>query len=167
MAEAVLALGSNLGDRAANLQSAIAELAASGFQLERKSSVWETPPYPPGQPPFLNAVVTGEISLSPEELLAAAKTIETRVGRTPTYRWGPRVIDIDILFYGKLKFDAPDLVIPHPLIAERAFVLVPLAEVIRGPLPVLDRTADELLATLDRTGIKLTPHSLTGGQTQG
>jgi 2-amino-4-hydroxy-6-hydroxymethyldihydropteridine diphosphokinase len=165
--EAVLALGSNLGDRAANLRRAVEELTNTGFRLERASSVWETPPYPSGQPPFLNAVVTGETSLSPEELLAAAKAIETRIGRKPTYHWGPRVIDIDILFYGTLQIDLPDLVIPHPLIAERAFVLVPLAEVIRGPLPVLGWTADELLAKLDRTGIELTPHSLTGGQTQG
>ena len=167
MVEAVLALGSNLGDRASNLRAAVNCMAEAGFALERASSVWETPPYPEGQPKFLNAVVVGETDLAPEGLLVAAKSCEARLGRTPTWRWGPRVVDIDILFYGSMQISSEELVIPHPLIAERAFVLVPLAEVWQGELPVLGVSAAALLASVDTTGIAQTGESLTDGQTQG
>jgi 2-amino-4-hydroxy-6-hydroxymethyldihydropteridine diphosphokinase len=153
VAEVTLALGSNLGDRAANLRAAVEELTAAGFTRTAHSKVYETPPYPPGQPPFLNAIVRGDIELAPEDLLALCKRLERELGRTPTYRWGPRVIDIDILFYGDLAMETEALTIPHPRIAERAFVLVPLADVWDGPLPVLGRTAIELLERIDRDGI--------------
>ena len=160
MSEAVIALGSNLGDRAGNLRAAIALLCEAGVAVTRRSSVWETEPVPADQPRFLNAVVVAETELEPGALLAELKRIEHELGRRPERRWGPRPIDLDILFYGDAALESPTLTIPHPRIAERAFVLAPLAEVVRGPLPVLGRTAVELLAGVDagearRTGASL------------
>jgi 2-amino-4-hydroxy-6-hydroxymethyldihydropteridine diphosphokinase len=128
-------------------------MAERGFRFTRASSVWETPPFPEGQPRFYNGAVRGETALTPEELLSAAKECERALGRTPTYRWGPRAIDVDILFYGDLAIDTPPLTIPHPRIAERAFVLVPLAEIWDGPLPVLGETVRDLLGRLSTEGI--------------
>jgi 2-amino-4-hydroxy-6-hydroxymethyldihydropteridine diphosphokinase len=160
MAEAVLALGSNLGDRAANLAAAVEALRGEGVTPVRASSVWETPPVPPGQPVFLNAVIVVETALPPDELLAAAKRVEAALGRRPTRRWGPRVIDVDVLFYEDIAFESDALTIPHPRIADRAFVLVPLAEALPGPLPVLGRTAAALLEALPAEQITRTPYRL-------
>lgn len=148
MTKVVLALGSNLGDRLASLRAAIDLLAESSVTTLRPSSVWETEPIPAGQPAFLNAVVAGETNCGAHEFLRIAKHIEHLLGRRPGRRWGPRPIDIDILFFGDERIEAEDLVVPHPLIARRAFVLVPLAEVVRDPLPVLGATAIELFARL-------------------
>jgi len=160
--DTVIALGSNLGDRIGNLRAALAALAESGVTVTGTSSVWATAPVPADQPPFLNAAVRGTTALQPLELLAALKRIEHSLGRRPARRWGPRPIDLDILFYGPGAFESPELQIPHSRIAERSFVLAPLSEVFRGPLPVLGRTALELLAGLDvsgleRTGLPLRP----------
>ncbi len=152
MAEVVLALGSNVGDRLANLRAAVEALKRSGFEIAAVSSVWETEPVPPGQPTFFNAVVRGRCTLDPRRLLALAKGIERELGREPGPRWGPRVIDIDILLYGSERVSEPDLEIPHPRIAERPFVLLPLAEVWPGPLPVLGASPHEFLANLDPSG---------------
>lgn len=160
MAEAILALGSNLGDRAGNLQRAIDYLAARGVRATRLSSVWETPPVPVGQPAFYNAVAAVETALAPEELLAVAKDVEHALGRRPSQHWGPRPIDIDILFMGDTRLATERLVIPHPRIAERLFVLVPLSEVVRGPLPVLGRSALDLLAALPPEPLVRTPYAL-------
>jgi 2-amino-4-hydroxy-6-hydroxymethyldihydropteridine diphosphokinase len=146
-----LALGSNLGDRRANLRAALAALEEAGVRILLRSFAWETPPVPADQPPFLNAAALAETALPPPDLLALLKQIEHALGRRPGRRWGPRPIDIDILFYGDLELETPDLVIPHPRIAERAFVLAPLSEVAEGPLPVLGETALQLLA---RTGLQ-------------
>jgi len=154
MKEVVLALGSNLGDRARNLQSSIAALKARGVRITRVSSVWETTPVPADQPPFLNATITGETTQQPHELLATIKAIEWELGRRPGRRWGPRPIDIDILFYGQERVDDADLTIPHGSIAERAFVLAPLADVWEEALPVFGMTARELLSEVDSTGVK-------------
>lgn len=151
-AEVVLALGSNLGDRLANLRAAVEALKRSGIEVDAVSSVWETEPVPPGQPTFLNAVVRGRCTLDPRRLLAVAKEIERELGREPGPRWGPRVIDIDILFYGSERLSEPDLEIPHPRITERPFVLLPLAEVWPGPLPVLGAAPADFLASLDASG---------------
>jgi 2-amino-4-hydroxy-6-hydroxymethyldihydropteridine diphosphokinase len=148
VAAVVIALGSNLGDRLANLRAAVAELKQRGVVVERCSSVWETEPVPPGQPFFLNAVLVSETGIEPLALLSLLKAIEREMGRTEGRRWGPRPIDLDILFYDDLRMDTEALTIPHPRIAERAFVLAPLAEVVTGPLPVLGRSAAELLAKL-------------------
>ena len=153
MTEVVLALGSNLGDRAGNLQRAIDLLAGEGVHTSRASSVWETAPVPADQPAFLNAVVAAETALEPLALLQAAKAVEARLGRRPNRHWGPRPIDVDILFYGDLALASEQLTIPHALIAERAFVLAPLSEVVPGMLPVLGRSAIELLDGLDPSGL--------------
>jgi 2-amino-4-hydroxy-6-hydroxymethyldihydropteridine diphosphokinase len=123
-----LALGSNLGDRLANLRTAITHLPPLVVE-ERCSTVYETEPaYVTEQPRFLNLVLQARTALSPHKLLQQLKTIERDVGRTTTFRNGPRVVDLDILLYDNMELDTPDLVIPHPRLAERAFVLVPLAE---------------------------------------
>ncbi|MYD28832.1 MAG: 2-amino-4-hydroxy-6-hydroxymethyldihydropteridine diphosphokinase [Dehalococcoidia bacterium] len=162
MSEAILALGSNLGDRPANLRAAFDLLEELGATPTRVSAVWDTPPFPPDQPRYLNAVVAVETDLDPEALLAVAKEIEHLLGRRPTGRWRPRPIDIDLLFCGEREVATESLTVPHPRIAERAFVLLPLAEVLEGPLPVLGRSAVDLLESLDtagyeRTGVRLHP----------
>lgn len=163
MSEAIVALGSNLGDRAANLQAALDLLAERGATAVRVSAVWETPPVPADQPRYLNAAAALETELSPEGLLAVAKEVEHLLGRRPTGRWRPRPIDIDLLFCGEREVASDTLTVPHPRIAERAFVLLPLAEVVEGTLPVLGRTATELLEGMDREGHERTAVRLRGG----
>ena len=160
MTEVILALGSNLGDRAGNLQRAIDLLADANVLATRTSSTWETPPMPPGQPVFLNAVVAAETTLAPVDLLAAAKAVERALGRRTGVHWGPRPVDIDILFYGETRLDELTLTIPHAGISERAFVLVPLSEVVRGSLPLIGQSALTLLAQQDTTGIHRTRSAL-------
>lgn len=127
----VLSLGSNVGDRLATLRRAHSMLAETdGIEVTAASSVYETAPWgKTDQPPFLNAVVVGETSLSPEELLAACQGIEDALGRVRTERWGPRTIDIDIIRMGLERRTTDELTLPHPLAAERAFVVVPWHEV--------------------------------------
>lgn len=125
---ALLGLGTNLGDRAANLRAAIAALGGVG-SVERISRVYESEPYGfVNQPRFLNMAVKLRTRLAPDGLLRAVKEIETRLGRAPTHRMGPRIIDIDILFYDDVQLDAPGLHIPHPGILDRAFVIAPLLD---------------------------------------
>ena len=129
MTVAYLGLGSNLGVRARNLSSARRRLRQKGVRIVRQSRVIETEPWGVAdQPRFLNQVVEVEWLGSPRQLLAAAKAVEREGGRKPTRRWGPRVIDVDILLFGDQRLREPDLVIPHPRIAEREFVLQSLAE---------------------------------------
>lgn len=156
----VLALGSNLGDRLGNLRAATRLLGERGIAAQSASSIWETAPVPADQPAFLNAVVTVDTALSPEDLLIALKAVEYELGRRPARRWGPRPADLDILFYGELQLATEALTIPHPRIPERPFVLAPLAEVISGPLPVLGKSALELLAVTGTAGLMRTPHVL-------
>ncbi|HEX6029873.1 MAG TPA: 2-amino-4-hydroxy-6-hydroxymethyldihydropteridine diphosphokinase [Tepidiformaceae bacterium] len=151
-----LALGSNLGDRLANLQAAINLLWERGVQIHAASSVWETAPVPADQPAYLNAVLRASTSLQPHDLLHVAKDIEHDLGRRPSRRWGPRPIDIDILFYSDLQLTTPDLTIPHSEILGRAFVLAPLAEVTPEPLPVFGEPALALLARADQSGLRRT-----------
>jgi 2-amino-4-hydroxy-6-hydroxymethyldihydropteridine diphosphokinase len=126
---AYLGLGSNLGDRSENLRRAVALLGArDGVAVVRTSSVYETAPVGPSQPDFLNAVAEVDTTLSPRDLLEACLGVEEEMGRVRRERWGPRVIDVDLLLYGDERVDEPDLVVPHPRMHERAFVLVPLAE---------------------------------------
>ena len=130
---AYLGLGSNQGDRAAHLQQGLDGLAARAGQVVAISPVYETEPVGgPAQPDYLNAVVAVDTALSTRELLGVAKALETEAGREPpdpANRWGPRPLDIDILMVGDERVDEPDLVVPHPRIHQRAFVLAPLADI--------------------------------------
>lgn len=132
---AYLALGANLGDRLANLQRAVDELAAKpGIRVVRSSRVYETEPVGgPEQPEYLNAVLEVEADLDPHALLAACLAVERAMGRVRTERWGPRPIDVDVITYGTETIDEPDLTVPHPRMHERGFVLVPLAELDADP----------------------------------
>lgn len=154
MARLYLALGSNLGDRRANLQSALQALLPAVL-VRRASPVYETPPWGlTEQPAFLNMVVEAETGLPPLDLLAHLKRLETQLGRLPSVRYGPRSIDMDILFYDDLVLDSPGLTIPHPRLHERAFVLVPLADLAPDLVhPRLGQTVRDLLTAVDASGI--------------
>ena len=129
MTVAYLGLGTNLGDREGHLAQARRRLAERGARLLRESAVRETEPFGvTGQPRFLNQVIEVEWHGSARELLDVAKAVEAAVGRTPSYRWGPREIDVDILLFGDEVIDEPDLTVPHPGLGERDFVREPLAE---------------------------------------
>ena len=129
MTRVVLGLGSNVGNRSRNLSAARRRLRERGVRILRQSRVIETEPWGVSdQPRFLNQVVQGKWNGSPRRLLQAAKAVEREGGRVKTKHWGPRVVDVDILFFGDLKVDEPDLVIPHPRIKERPFVLQSLDE---------------------------------------
>lgn len=156
MAIVYLGLGSNLGPRCANLRAAVTALSPA-VRVLVESSIYETPPWGvTDQPVFLNMVLRGETSLPPEELLQMLKQLESRLGRASSVRYGPRLIDVDILFYDDLVLTSPELTIPHPRLHERAFVLVPLAEIAADLVhPRLHKTIRALLATVDQSGIQL------------
>jgi 2-amino-4-hydroxy-6-hydroxymethyldihydropteridine diphosphokinase len=160
VAEALLALGGNLGDVRATFDRAIAVLCEDGrARLVARSSDYATPPWGvTAQPPFVNLCIAVETELEPAALLARAQAIEQALGRrrTAELRWGPRPIDIDILAYDDLTLDAPGLTLPHPRLFERAFVLVPLAEIAPERL-IAGRRVRDALAKLDTTGIHRLP----------
>jgi len=130
--QAFVALGSNIDDREHYLQQAIAELNAhAGISVIAQSGIYETEPVGyVDQAAFLNMVIEISTTLPADELLTAMLSIENRLGRTRDLRWGPRTLDLDLLIYGEQRLSTPDLIIPHPRMYERAFVLVPLAEVL-------------------------------------
>jgi 2-amino-4-hydroxy-6-hydroxymethyldihydropteridine diphosphokinase len=130
-----LALGANLGDRRGAIAQAVARLAPA-VEVECVAALYETEPaYVLDQPRFLNTVLRGRTALGPGELLALLKQIEADLGRTATVRYGPRAIDLDIMLYGNERIDTAVLTIPHPRMAERPFVLVPLAEIAPDLVP--------------------------------
>jgi len=146
-----VALGSNLGDREKNLKEALKHIAAlPETKVIKSSSIYETEPVgEPKQRPFYNAVVKIETSLAPERLLQKLQEIEKAFGRVRKEKWGPRTLDLDILLYEQQIIATDKLTIPHPLMAERAFVLEPLAEIDPEAYhPVLEKTAAELLREL-------------------
>ena len=151
-----IALGSNLGNRAVNLANARKRLTEFIEEM-RCSSIYETPPWGVlDQPHFLNQVVKGTTTLSPLRLLDRLKTIEQAMGREETVRFGPRVIDLDILLYGGRIINYRRLQVPHPRMLERAFVMLPLAELSPGlVIPGKCMPVEDILANLDITGITL------------
>lgn len=149
-----LSLGSNIGDAAANLHLALSHLTIEdGFELDQVSSFYKTPPWgDENQDPFVNACVTGWSTLAPESLLRRIKQIELSMGRAPERRWGPRLIDIDLLFADDWTVDTPLLTLPHREMFNRPFVLIPLAE-IAGDQVVKGQRVGDAAKAQDATGI--------------
>jgi 2-amino-4-hydroxy-6-hydroxymethyldihydropteridine diphosphokinase len=155
---ALLGLGANLGDPIATLLDAKDRLETLGT-VTAASSLYRTPPWGvEQQPPFVNAVLALETALDPDALLAALKALEAELGRVASFRWGPRAIDVDILIYDGVRRSDPQLTIPHARLNERAFVLVPLAEIdpafsaARDALPITDVAAVERIGAFEREG---------------
>ncbi len=146
-----LSLGSNIGNRKRNLEKAITELGKNNISGIQISSLYETEPVGPKQRNFYNIAGKFKTNLKPQDLLKTVKQIEQKLGRTKTYHWGPRVIDIDILFYGRGKIKTKNLVIPHKEIINRAFVLVPMAEIAKNFVhPVYRKTIKTLNNALQK-----------------
>jgi 2-amino-4-hydroxy-6-hydroxymethyldihydropteridine diphosphokinase len=152
---AYLGIGSNLGDRMEHLQQAVDDLAAAdGVDVAAVSPVYETAPVGgPAQPDYLNAVVAVDTDRTPRALLELARGIEAHGERIRTVRWGPRTIDVDVLLVGDERVDEPDLVVPHPRMTERAFVVVPLADLDPGWRTRIPADA----ASVRPTGLRLAP----------
>lgn len=155
MSTVYLSLGSNIGDRMQYLKNAIKQLSAQLSEV-KASSVYQTKPWgKTGQPNFLNMCLMAQTNALPQDLLKKIKLIEKHLGRSSSEKWGPREIDIDILFYDDLIIKEDGLAIPHPEIAARAFVLVPLAELNPDLLhPIKNQPIAELLKNLETTGIE-------------
>lgn len=153
--DAVLGLGSNIGDRVGNIEDAIARLTADGVvKLVARSRYYRTAPWGvTDQDWFVNACIAVQADVSARELLARCQAVENGMARVRTQRWGPRNIDVDILTFRDQKIVEPDLVVPHPRIAERAFVLVPLKDV--APDVRIDGASiDEMLSRLDASDVQ-------------
>lgn len=154
--KAYVGLGSNLGDRAAYLLLGLSALSRlPETRLLRLSPVYETDPVGPPQPPYLNMVAELETELSPKGLLAEMLRVEKALGRERRERWGPRTLDLDLLLYGDLVLEEAGLSVPHPRLHERAFVLVPLLDLLpEGRHPLLGQSFAELLASLDASSVR-------------
>ena len=148
-----LGLGSNLGDRLANLREAVQRLKGRGIRPVRSSRVYETEPVGPPQPEYLNAVIEVETELDARALLEECLDVEASLGRIRGERWGPRTIDIDVLSIGDQEIDEHGLVVPHPRAHERAFVLVPWLELEPNPRLGGDRRL-ETLRLADLQGVR-------------
>jgi 2-amino-4-hydroxy-6-hydroxymethyldihydropteridine diphosphokinase len=154
--DATLRLGSNIGDRVRNIEDAIARVTADGaVTVVARSRFYRTAPWGvTDQDWFVNACVAVRTDVSPHDLLRRCQAVENGMARVRTRRWGPRNIDVDILTYRDVKLDEPDLIVPHPRIAERAFVLVPLKDIAPG-LKIDGASLDEMLSKLDASDVQL------------
>lgn len=153
--DCIVALGSNIGDKAANIGKAIALLTAKGdVRLVARSRNYATEPWgKTDQDWFVNAAIAVATELAPRELLARCKEIERRMGRVATEKWGPRIIDLDLLVYGDAAFSDAELVLPHPHIGARAFVLAPLMDI--APDLVIDgKSVRAMYGAVDATGVR-------------
>ena len=151
-----LGLGANLGDRRGALSAALRGIEPA-VRVDAVSSLYETAPVgPQGQPAYYNAVCRGVTDLTPRALLDHVKAVERELGRSEGPRWGPREIDIDILLFGDEVVEEEELAVPHPELANRAFVLAPLAEIAAELLhPTLGQSIDELAAAVDQAGVRM------------
>lgn len=156
MTRAFVGIGSNLGDRLENLRRALKLLEGRGVRVLRSSRVYETDPVGgPPQPDYLNAVVEVEMGGTAQDLLRACQETERALGRVREERWGPRLIDLDVLTFGEEEIEEPDLQVPHPRMHERAFVLIPLLELEADPALPGGRKADSLrLGALTLSGVR-------------
>ncbi len=151
-----IALGSNLGDSLTILKSAIATLNKTpGIVVKSDSSWYQTAPIGPPQPDYINACAILEVTLEPEELLLVLLEIEIKFNRIRREKWGPRTLDLDLLLYDNLILESPTLTLPHPRMTERAFVLVPLAEIAPDWVhPVTKSAIVQILETADCSGVQ-------------
>ena len=161
-----IALGSNLGDSRQILTDALAKLdTREGISLEKVSSFYQTAPVGPPQPDFYNACAILRTTLSPEALLRQMLSIEVEFGRVRRERWGPRLLDLDLLMYGDLVLTMPNLQIPHPRMHERAFVLVPFGEVAPNWIdPISGKRIAELADAIDASGVRPDSTNATKGR---
>lgn len=152
MNTAYIAIGSNIGDRQKALEDALNQIEKEGIKVTRVSSFYETPPYGyTDQPPFLNGAIEVQTTLSARELLKTLLSIEKDLGRVRQFKWGPRTIDLDIIFFNNEVYNEPDLIIPHPDMQNRSFVLTPLNDICPTYLhPQLNKTTHDLLTELNR-----------------
>ncbi len=153
--QTAISLGSNLGDRLGTMRQALLLLQEQGIRITAKSDVFETAPQgETNQPRFLNACVVTETEYSPPELLQRLLAIEEELGRIRRYHWGPREIDLDILLMGDLVVKGEDIVLPHPRMHQRAFVLTPLSQILPDwEHPVLEETVETMSARTAADGI--------------
>ena len=150
-----IALGSNLGDSEQTIETALARLdQIDGMRLEARSQLYKTAPVGPPQPDYINACAVFHTVLSPEQVLHTLLMTEAGFGRIRRERWGPRTLDLDLLLYGDRVIDPPRLTLPHPRMHERAFVLVPLAEIaVDWRHPVSQQAVKDLLSQVDTAGV--------------
>ena len=155
VSKSAIALGSNLGDSLTILEDALKTLAQTpGIALESSSSWYQTAPIGPPQPDYLNGCALLKVQLNPEELLATLLEVEKQFGRVRTQRWGPRSLDLDLLLFDRVILETPKLQIPHPRMRERAFVLVPLAEIAPDWIdPVSGKAIAQLLQGVDCSSV--------------
>ncbi|MBC6435238.1 2-amino-4-hydroxy-6-hydroxymethyldihydropteridine diphosphokinase [Nostoc sp. HG1] len=156
LTKCAIALGSNLGDSLATLKSAIETLKNTPeIAVKSHSSWYQTAPVGPPQPDYINACAILEVALEPEQLLASLLEIETKFNRIRREKWGPRTLDLDLLLYDDLILETPTLTLPHPRMTERAFVLVPLAEIAPDWVhPVTKSAIGKILETVNCSGVE-------------